>query len=70
MNGTVKQFKDTLEEMKTIYPYEDDKTYIQTRNDLVELGHNNLCLVNTDEKTGVLVELSKKVVRNDIDGKQ
>lgn len=68
MNGTVKQFKDTLEEMKTIYPYEDDKTYIQTRNDLAELGYNNLCLATTDEKTGVLIELSKKVVRDDICG--
>lgn len=36
MTGTVKQFKDILDEMKTIYPFDDSKTYIQTR-DIVNL---------------------------------
>lgn len=60
MAGTVKQFKDTLEEMKTIYPFEDSKTYIQTR-DIVNLGHDHLSISTIDEKTGILIEMSKKV---------
>lgn len=60
MTGTVKQFKDTLEEMRSIYPFEDDKTYIQTR-DIVSLGNDHLSLATTDEKTGILIEMSKKV---------
>lgn len=64
MTGTVKQFKDALEEMRSIYPYQDDKTYIQTR-DIVNLGHDHLSLATTDEKTGILIEMSKKVTREE-----
>lgn len=67
MTGTVKQFKDTLEEMRSIYPFQDDKTYIQTR-DIVSLGNNHLSLATTDEKTGILIEMSKKVTRENENG--
>ncbi len=67
MTGTVKQFKDTLEEMKSIYPFDDEKTYIQTR-DIVNLGHDHLSLATTDEKTGILIEMSKKVTRDNEGG--
>lgn len=60
MNGTVKQFKEALEEMKTIYPYEDDKTVIQTR-DAISLGNNHLSISTKDEKTGILIEMSKSI---------
>ena len=60
MNGTVKQFKEALEEMKTIYPYEDDKTVIQTR-DIISLGNNHLSIATRDEKTGILIEMSKSI---------
>lgn len=62
MKGTVKQFKDALEEMKSIHPYQDDQTYIQTR-DIVNLGDDHLSLFTTDEKTGIVIEMSKKVTR-------
>lgn len=61
MNGTVKQFKDALEAMRTIYPFEDDKTKIQTR-DIVSLDHNHLSIATQDEKTGVWIEMSKAIV--------
>jgi hypothetical protein len=60
MNGTVKQFKDTLELMRSIYPFEDDKTRIQTRN-FESLDHNHLSLRTQDEKTGVWIEMTKNV---------
>jgi hypothetical protein len=60
MNGTVKQFKEALEEMKTIYPYQDEKTVIQTRN-AINMGHNHLSIATRDEKTGILVEMSKSI---------
>lgn len=60
MNGTVKQFKDALEEMKAIYPYKDDKTVIQTR-DIRTFGNNHLSIATKDEKTGILVEMSKSI---------
>lgn len=60
MNGTVKQFMDTLDEMKTIYHFDDSKTYIQTR-DIINLGHDHLSIRTIDEKTGILIEMSKKI---------
>lgn len=60
MNGTVKQFKEALEEMKTIYPYDDNKTVIQTR-DIISLGNNHLSIATKDEKTGILIEMSKSI---------
>ena len=41
MNGTVKQFKDTLEVMRKVYPFDDAKTKMQTR-DILSLDHNHL----------------------------
>lgn len=60
MNGTVKQFFDTLEEMRTIYPFKDDKTRLQTRS-MQNLGNNHLSIVTQDEETGIWIEMSKGV---------
>ena len=65
MNGTVKQFKDTLEVMRKVYPFEDDKTRMQTRS-LETLDHNHLSIVTQDEKTGVWVEMSRDLVKEDL----
>lgn len=61
MNGTVKQFLNTLEEMRTIYPFKDDKTRIQTR-DIQSLDHNHLSIVTQDDETGIWIEMSKGVI--------
>lgn len=60
MNGTIKQFLDTLETMRTIYPFEDEKTRLQTSN-IQNLEHNHLSIITKDEKTGVWIEMSKGV---------
>lgn len=60
MNGTIKQFLDTLETMRTIYPFEDEKTRLQTNN-IQSLDHNNLSIITKDEKTGVWIEMTKEV---------
>lgn len=59
MTKTVKWFKDALDEMKNIYPFDDSKTYIQTR-DIIKLEHDHLSIRTIDEKTGILIEMSKK----------
>lgn len=61
MNGTVKQFKDTLEVMRSVYPFEDDKTRMQTR-ELKSLDHNHLSIVTQDERTGVCIEMSRDLI--------
>lgn len=66
MNGTVRQLKRTLEEMKSIYPYEDDKTYIRIAN-IEDLSNSHLFIRTTDEKTGILIEMSKDMARGNAD---
>lgn len=60
MGGTVKQFLDTLEEMRAIYPFEDDKTRLSTHNSNT-CSPNSLTIVTKDEKTGIWVELHKDI---------
>ncbi len=62
MRGTVKQFKDMLEEMKTIYPYEDEKTRLTTHN-VMTMSHDCLEIATKDEKTGIYIVMSKEVER-------
>lgn len=63
MNGTVKEFKETLEEMREIYPFKDENTRICTL-DLVTGNHNRLTVVMTDENTGIQIEMSKAIKEN------
>jgi hypothetical protein len=60
VGGTVKQFKDALEEMRAIYPFDDEKTQICTRNERA-LMENQLSIITTDEKTGIFIQMSKEI---------
>lgn len=55
---TVKQYKDLLEEMKTVYPYKDEKTKIDTSMQLA-YSSPRLEIQTEDEKTGVTIVMSK-----------
>lgn len=58
--GTVKQFKDVLEEMKTIYPYDDEKTRLCT-SDVRTFAPTQASIVTTDEATGIIIQMTKGV---------
>lgn len=58
MNSTVKQFKDTLEEMRKIYPFNDDKTRMSTHN-ILSHESNYLEIQTVDDETGISVCLAK-----------
>ena len=60
MVGTVKQFKDMIEEMKSIYPFDEEKAYMST-HDLMTKDNFKLQIQVTDEKTGILVVMEKHV---------
>ena len=63
MRGTVKQFKDALEEMKMIYPYEEDSTYLSTHNILECRNMYSFLEVTTeDQATGIRITMAKDVV--------
>lgn len=60
MRGTIKQFKDTLEEMKTIYNYDDAETIMSTHN-ILTLSNDYLEIKTVDEKTGITIVMAKEV---------
>lgn len=60
VGGTVKQFKDALEEMRTIYNFDDEKTRISLR-DPCTISATCLAIVTTDEKTGITVRMDKDI---------
>lgn len=65
MRGTVKQFKDALEEMKMIYPYEEKKTYLSTHNILECRNISSFLEVTTeDEITGIKITMAKDVAED------
>lgn len=58
---TLKQFYDVLEEMRTIYPFEADKTYLGNLRDLPSDSLMNVEILTKDEKTGIQIVMSKGV---------
>ena len=61
--GTVKRFLMALDEMRAIYPFDDDKTELCTR-DFRNLSHNTLSIRTQDEKTGIYIELTKDILED------
>lgn len=59
-SANVKQFLDALQEMKAIYPFNDEKTIICTRS-FETLSHNALSIRTQDEDTGIFIEMSKNL---------
>lgn len=58
---TVKQLKDTLDEMKTVYPYKDETTRM---GEVKEFDPPHVChveLITMDEPTGIRIVMSKSV---------
>lgn len=64
-DGTVKEFLDTLKEMKEVYPYKDEETTICTvRYDTFDV-HSSIQLRTVDEKTGVTILMSRSVISSE-----
>lgn len=63
MHGTVKQFKDMIEEMRTVYMFKDEKTQLSTFDHLSR-QNNRLQLFTVDERTGVSIVMEKYVPRS------
>ena len=64
MSVTVKQYKDLLEEMKKVYPYEDEKTNINCMADLTT-RYPRLEIQTEDEATGITVIMRAEFDRSD-----
>lgn len=60
-DGTVKQFMEALEEMRTIYPFDDEKTTMHTLSPYTH-SHGILRIFTRDERTGIHIEMTKDIV--------
>lgn len=58
--GTVAQFKAVLEEMKTVYCYDDEKTRLSTI-DFCSRSPRSVQITTIDEPTGIRIMMEKSV---------
>ena len=63
MRATVKQFYDALEEMRTIYPFRDDNTFMGTENPTT-MQHDRLSIHTVDEETKIQITMEKYLKSN------
>ena len=56
---TVEALYKTLDEMKTIYPYENEKTIFKLEGNIVTCQDSIVTIETKDEKTGIWVKMSK-----------
>ena len=54
--ATVKEFKDVLEVMRSVYPFKDEETYVTSDINRYTAEHSVL-EITTKDKTGVRVNL-------------
>ena len=57
-DGTVKQFIEALDEMRKIYPFNDEETRICTIR-MESLSHDGVQIITRDKNTGVDIMMSK-----------
>lgn len=63
---TIAQFKETVEEMRTVYPFADENAYLGNLKDIRSNEMRQIDIHAIDEKTGVLIILSKGVGENEL----
>lgn len=63
MRATVKQFYEGLNEMRRIYPFKDEETYMGTENPM-SMSENRLTIRTEDKETGILIIMEKIVGGN------
>lgn len=64
LRGTVKQYIDALNEMKKVYSFNDDETYMSILDNYVrdsKNSFNELRIETIDKETGIEVFLTKVV---------
>ena len=58
---TIKALKNTLEEMKNIYPYKDEKTMFRLGRNPIRCNDSVVEIKTIDEDTGIEVIMAKDV---------
>lgn len=58
---SITRFLEVLDEMKNIYPFKNETTYLGNLHDLPSDSLRNVQIYTTDEKTGIQIVMSKGV---------
>ena len=58
---SISKFIETLDEMKKVYPFKNDTTYIGNLRELTSDSQRNVEIITTDESTGIQIVMSKGV---------
>ena len=63
---SIKQFNDVIKDMKTIYPFEDNKAFLGNLMDLPSNADRQVEILTKDEKTGIVIHMSKEIGRDEV----
>lgn len=61
MHGTVKQLLDALGDMKKIYSFKDEDTFVRLRPSDMTIDDCMLAITTKDEDTGIQITMEKNV---------
>lgn len=61
---SITQLKSTLDEMRKVYKFDDDKTYFANMHDKISDSQRHVEIISRDEATGVNIVMSKDVLEN------
>lgn len=67
-NGmTLRQFNETIEQMRTIYSFSDNNTRLMDLEDPRFVGARQVEIITKDERTGIDIIMRKTVERDEND---
>ena len=58
---SLSQFNKTIEEMRSIYPFEDNKTVLGNLKDMLSDSQRRVEIITKDEETGITIVMQKGV---------
>ena len=61
---TIARLNEVLDEMRTIYPFEDKETYIQLGDKVTGRWSDLIDIQTKDKKTGITISMSKHAADN------
>lgn len=62
---SISQFNQVLDEMRTVYAFDENETYLSNLSDLLTSSQRRVEIVTQDKKTGIQIVMSKAVKLND-----
>ena len=62
---TLKEFNDTIEIMRKVYPFTDEDTKLVSTRDLASLEHDHISLFTKDKESDTFITLERNCERSE-----